>query len=39
MKNSVARFLATPGTSEIPWVLLYTAIVTMLMLAWTYVPA
>jgi hypothetical protein len=37
MKAAVTRFLAAP--SDIPWVLLYSAVVALLMLAWAYVPA
>jgi hypothetical protein len=37
MKTSVTRFLA--GASDIPWVLLYSAVVALLILAWAYVPA
>jgi hypothetical protein len=37
MKASVTRFLA--DASDIPWVLLYSAVVALLILAWAYVPA
>jgi hypothetical protein len=39
MKLSVARFLGNPGASDVPWVLLYSAVVAFLILAWAYVPA
>ena len=37
MKAPVARFLADPA--DIPWVVLYSAVVALLILAWAYVPA
>jgi len=37
MKISVMRFLA--DAADIPWVLLYSAVVALLILAWAYVPA
>jgi hypothetical protein len=36
MKASVARLV---DPSDIPWVLLYSAVVALLILAWAYVPA
>jgi len=37
MNSSLTTFLAEP--SDIPWVLLYSALATLLILAWAYVPA
>ena len=37
MNGAFTSFL--PDPSDIPWVLLYSAVVALLMLVWAYVPA
>ena len=37
MKTSLARYVA--DASDIPWILLYSVVVAVLILSWAYVPA
>jgi len=37
MKTPIARALVDPA--DLPWVLLYSAVIVLLILVWAYVPA